>query len=222
MTSPPRYGRGEAEFDRAIGFVDATYALALTLLVTTLEVGEDPRVWTDLGALGDAIGAQFFAFVISFAVIASYWLNHHRMIASFAAIDVPVIVANLVLIGAIVLLPFSTEAVGNPGVEDLPLPTALLAVNVAAASLLHTLVYVMAIRRGLVAARPSRDQFIGDLSGGLLPAAVFLISIPIAYLISPGAAQLFWLTLLLVGPAHRLLRRRAWRSAEGTAAREET
>jgi uncharacterized membrane protein len=222
MTSPPRYGRDEAEFDRAIGFVDATYALALTLLVTTLEVGEDPGVWTDLGALGDAIGAQFFAFVISFAVIASYWLNHHRMIASFAAIDVPVIVANLVLIGAIVLLPFSTEAVGNPGVEDLPLPTALLAVNVAAASLLHTLVYVMAIRRRLVVAQPSRDQFIGDLSGGLLPAAVFLLSIPIAYLISPGAAQLFWLTLLLVGPAHRLRRRRAWRSAESAAAREET
>jgi uncharacterized membrane protein len=222
MTSPPRYGREEAEFDRAIGFVDATYALALTLLVTTLEVGEDPRVWTDLGALGDAIGAQFFAFLISFAVIASYWLNHHRMIASFTAIDVPVIVANLVLICAIVLLPFTTEAVGNPGVEDLPLPTALLAVNVAAASLLHSLVYVMAVRRGLVAATPSRDELVANLSGGLLPAAVFLVSIPIAYLVSPVAAQLFWLTLLLIGPAHRLRRRRAWRSAEGATAREET
>jgi uncharacterized membrane protein len=222
MTSPPRYGRDDAEFDRAIGFVDATYALALTLLVTTLEVGEDPRVWTDLDALGDAIGAQFFAFLISFAVIASYWLNHHRMIASFSAIDVPVIVANLVLICAIVLLPFSTEAVGNPGVEDLPLPTALLALNVAAASLLHSLVYVLAVRRGLLVAQPSRDQLVADLSGGLLPAAVFLLSIPIAYVISPGAAQVFWLTLLLIGPAHRLWRRRSWRSAEGAAAREET
>jgi hypothetical protein len=41
MTSTPRYRREDGEFDRAIGFVDATYALALTLLVTTLEVGED-------------------------------------------------------------------------------------------------------------------------------------------------------------------------------------
>lgn len=33
-----RYSREQAEFDRAIGFMDATFALALTLLVTTLEV----------------------------------------------------------------------------------------------------------------------------------------------------------------------------------------
>ena len=178
--------------------------------------------WTDLGALGDAIGAQFFAFVISFAVIANYWLNHHRMIASFAAIDVPVIVANLVLIGAIVLLPFSTEAVGNPGVEDLPLPTALLAVNVAAASLLHTVVYVMAIRRGLVAAQPSRDQFIADLSGGLLPAAVFSLDPDRLPDLARRGTALLAHACCSVGPAHRLRRRRAWRSAEATAAREET
>ena len=39
----PRYSRDQSEFDRAIGFVDATFALALTLLVTTLDV-DHPRV----------------------------------------------------------------------------------------------------------------------------------------------------------------------------------
>jgi uncharacterized membrane protein len=198
MRAAPRYGREEAEFDRAIGFVDATFALALTLLVTTLEVGEGPVAWTSLDALGDAVGVQFIAFLISFVVIAGYWLAHHQLIASFAAIDVPVIVANLGLIGAIVLLPFSTEAVGDPGVDDLPLPTALLAVNVAAASLLHSLVYAMAVRHELLATRPSRDEYLAALLPGLVPAAVFLLSVPIAYLVDPVAAQLFWLTLLVL------------------------
>jgi uncharacterized membrane protein len=153
-----RYSRDQGEFDRAIGFVDATFALALTLLVTTLDV-DHPRVaFSSLGALDDAVGAQFVAFAIAFAVIASYWLQHHRLIASFAAIDYTVVVVNLFLIAAIVLLPFSTQAVGDPGVEDLPLPTAIMAVNVVAASVLHTLVFVVAVRRNLLSTAPSPGE----------------------------------------------------------------
>ena len=63
---------------------------------------------------------------------------------------------NLFLIAAIVLLPFSTSAVGDPGIEDLPLPTVIMAVNVVAASLLHTLVYVVAVRRNLLSTAPTR------------------------------------------------------------------
>jgi uncharacterized membrane protein len=70
----PRYSRDQGEFDRAIGFVDATFALALTLLVTTLNV-DDPRVaFSSVGALYDALGDQFLAFALAFAVIAKYWL----------------------------------------------------------------------------------------------------------------------------------------------------
>jgi hypothetical protein len=127
--SSPRYSRDQGEFDRAIGFVDATFALALTLLVTTLDV-DHPRVaFSSLGALDDAVGQQFVAFAIAFAVIASYWLQHHRLIASFAAIDYAAMVVNLFLIAAIVLLPFSTQAVGDPGDTDLSLPTVIMAVN---------------------------------------------------------------------------------------------
>ena len=40
-----RYQRDDQEFGRAIGFFDATYALALTLLVTTLDVPDPPSAW---------------------------------------------------------------------------------------------------------------------------------------------------------------------------------
>ena len=74
-----RYQRDDQEFGRAIGFFDATYALALTLLVTTLDITEPSSQWDGVRALWDAIGPQFLAFGISFAVIASYWLAHHRL-----------------------------------------------------------------------------------------------------------------------------------------------
>jgi uncharacterized membrane protein len=197
--SSPRYSRDQGEFDRAIGFVDATFALALTLLVTTLDV-DHPRVaFSSLGALDDAVGQQFVAFAIAFAVIASYWLQHHRLIASFAAIDYAAMVVNLFLIAAIVLLPFSTQAVGDPGDTDLSLPTVIMAVNVVAASVFHTLVYVVAVRGNLLRAVPSPGEVSYFVVNALAAAVVFAASVPVAYLISPTAAKITWIGLLPIG-----------------------
>ena len=194
--SSSRFSRDQAEFDRAIGFVDATFALALTLLVTTLDVDHPGAAFSSLGALDDAVGQQFFAFVIAFAVIANYWLQHHRLIASFAAIDYPTIVVNLFLIAAIVVLPFSAQAVGDPGVDDLPLLTVIMAVNVVAASAVHTLVYGVAVRRNLLSPAPSRGEVSYAVVNGLVAAAVFGASVPVAYLISPVAARIAWVSLI--------------------------
>jgi uncharacterized membrane protein len=195
----PRYSRDQGEFDRAIGFVDATFALALTLLVTAVDVDHPRIAFSGLGALNDAVGQQFVAFAIAFAVIANYWLQHHRLIASFATIDYTGIVVNLFLIAAIVLLPFSTQAVGDPGVEDLPLPTVIMAVNVVAASLLYTLVYVVAVRRNMLTTVPSRAEVSHFVVNALAAAVVFAASVPVAYLISPTAARITWISLLPIG-----------------------
>ncbi|MGH2653317.1 MAG: TMEM175 family protein [Actinomycetota bacterium] len=211
----PRYGRGESEFDRALTFIDATFALALTLLVTTLDVGGERSIWESVGALGRGVGSQFMAFALSFAVIALYWLANHRILASFAALDTPVIVTNLLLIASVVLIPFTTEALGDaPG--NLPLPTVAYAVNIAATSVLHQLVYAVGYRRGLLADPPRRGAFARSLVAGLTPAAVFLASIPVAFFVSPDAAQLSWIALALLGPvASRWARRGGGARASG-------
>ena len=207
LDSGARYERDDAEFDRAIGFVDATYALALTLLVTTLDIDDLPTAWSSVGSLFDAVGAQFIAFAIAFAVIANYWLVHHRMIASFRAIDYPTISVNLFLIAAIVLVPFSTQSVGDPSVAELALPTAVMAANVAAVSILHAVVFGLGVRRGLLAHPRPPEEVRGYLLLGLLPAVVFLASIPVAYAASPVTARWCWLALLPVGLiAGRLVR----------------
>jgi uncharacterized membrane protein len=206
-----RYSRDASEFDRVIAFVDATFAVALTLLITTLEVDDKPSSFTSLSALADAAGPQFIAFVIAFAVIAYYWLLNHRMVATFVAIDTPTIVAHLFLIALIVLLPFSTASVGDPDVADLPLPTVLMAVNIAAVTALHTMVWVVARRGGLLDHTPSAGEWRERMIDGLAPAAVFLASVPVAYLVSPGVARLSWLSLLAINPGVGALAARARR-----------
>jgi uncharacterized membrane protein len=149
-------------------------------------------------------------------VIASYWLQHHRLIASFAAIDYTAVVVSLFLIAAIVLLPFSTQAVGDPGVEDLALPTVIMAVNVVAASLLHTLVYVVAVRGNLLSTVPSPGEVWWFVVNALAAAVVFAASVPVAYLISPTAAKITWLSLVPI--SWLLVRYTArWRPTADTA-----
>ncbi len=48
-----------------------------------------------------------------------------------------------------------------------------------------------------------------QLITGLLRPAIFFLSIPIALAIGGGIAQLFWLTLLLLGTVGRRVERRA-------------
>jgi uncharacterized membrane protein len=196
MRGSVRYSRDDSEFDRAIGFMDATFALALTLLVTTLDVDAIRSNWDSFGSLDDAVGSQVVAFGIAFAVIANFWLVNHRMVASFASIDYPVIVALLGLIATIVVLPFSSEAVGNPDLDDLALPTVVMAINIAAAALLGVFVYWLARKRDLLDPPPDRQEALRNIVGGLIPAAVFLGSVPIAYLASPVAAKVSWLSLI--------------------------
>jgi uncharacterized membrane protein len=195
-----RYTRDESEFDRALAFVDATFAFAMTLLVTTLDIDDPAAAFTSVDALTDTVGAQFVTFFIAFAVIAGYWLMSHRMVASFVAIDTPTIIAHIFMLAGIVLIPFSTAAVGDPDVAELPLPTAIMALNVVLISVLFTLIWVLANRNGLLGQAASGAEVRQTVTMSLLPAAVFLASIPIAYAASPDLARLFWISLAVLNP----------------------
>jgi uncharacterized membrane protein len=195
-----RYHRDDSEFDRAVAFIDATFAVALTLLVTTLDLRPQPKAWNSLGAFYDGLGSQLVAFGISFVIIAGYWLSHYRLMATFRALDLRVIVVNLLLLATIVILPFSTESAGDPNINGLPIPTVLLAANVAAVSSAFTLLYVLARNRGLLKVDPPPREFRFTAISFLAPALVFLASIPIAIWVSVTAAQLSWLALVFINP----------------------
>ncbi len=195
-----RYRRDDNEFDRAIAFIDATFAVALTLLVTTLDFGSDPKTWDSFDHFYDAVGGQIVAFAISFIVIASYWLAHYQLFANFKSIDITVIVANLGLLAAIVLLPFTSEAAGDPAIDHLAIPTVLLALDVAAVSATFTLVYVLARKHGLLRNDPSQGTYRFTVLTMLAPALVFALSVPIAVWSDPADARLFWIVLVIVNP----------------------
>ncbi|HLR96793.1 MAG TPA: TMEM175 family protein [Jiangellaceae bacterium] len=211
-----RYERDTSNFDRALGFFDAVYGFALTLLVTTIDI-TDVQAWQSLGDLLAADGLQLLSFLISFIVIVVFWRQNHAMIARFSALDSATIMANVVMMAFVVFIPFTTEAMGHPDLQELPLPTAMYAFNVGAAIVASIVVQQVGWRRGLVDHDESPRARRARLLDALIAPVVFFASIPVTYLGvalwgDSSAGKLFWLLLVVTGPvtgrwAERVARR---------------
>ncbi|QBI18683.1 DUF1211 domain-containing protein [Egibacter rhizosphaerae] len=98
-----RYRRDSVEFSRVANLSDALFAIAMTLLVLRIEVPDVPADQL-AGALADQL-PQFIAFLLSFAVVANFWWIHHRFIAVLGVVEPGLIAINLVLLGAVALVP---------------------------------------------------------------------------------------------------------------------
>ncbi len=105
------YERGEEEFSRVVNFSDGVFAIAMTLVVVSIEV---PDVATDdlpraLGNLWPQIGAFF----VSFIFIGRYWIAHHQFFGQLRSVDTRQIGYSLVYLAAIAFLPFPIAVVGR-------------------------------------------------------------------------------------------------------------
>jgi uncharacterized membrane protein len=105
-----RYHFESPEFVRVVNLSDAVFAIALTLLVLTLEV---PRVPAGelAGALADQ-RPQLIAFVLAFLLVANVWWQHHRLVATLEYLDPSLIAINIAALGGVALVPYPTNLVG--------------------------------------------------------------------------------------------------------------
>jgi uncharacterized membrane protein len=189
----------EVEFNRIVAFSDGVFAIAMTLLVLGLTI---PSGVSDLTrALLDDQG-DFLAYAISFAVLARYWLAHHRFFSALERFDRRLMTLNLFYLAWIALVPFSSQVLGDYG--DKTDAVVLYAINMILVSGSFYLQVVYAYQRELfrAEAREFERRYNGPLS--LVRVGVFTASIPVAF-VSVLAAELLWVATFFVG---RLVRRR--------------
>jgi uncharacterized membrane protein len=201
-----RFERRDVEFGRSLAYIDATFAIATTLLVTTLS-GATER-WSDWGAFWDAESAPLMAFAISFVVISSFWWSNHRLVASLEALSSRFVLSAVAMLAFIALLPFTTNGLGQDSGSAGEVSTVIYAVNLVAVSLLNTWLFVIAYRDGLFREPLSESEFRFRLAALLDTSVVFLLSIPIALWISPVGARYFWAVLIVTGQFTAALGRR--------------
>ena len=163
-----RREENEVEFSRIVAFSDGVFAIAITLLVLNLSVpanlhGKD---------LTDALWEQrhnISAYALSFAVIGRFWFVHHRFFGEVVAFDGKLIAINLFYLAWIVLIPFSTQVLGDHGGDAAAL--VVYAANMGAVILVGMWASIDAQRSGLAVSAPHMAEV--AQRRGLIFSAVF-------------------------------------------------
>jgi uncharacterized membrane protein len=191
--------RGSAEFGRVVGFSDAIFAIAMTLLVLQIEVSGLPRgddgARAMLDALADAL-PEIASFAVSFYVIGRYWLAHHWFFSRLERIDRRLLSQNLAYLGFVAFLPFPTALIGE--YEGNPIAFVVFALSMAAVSVMELLISHHASRAGLLRPGAPADLWRWTRRASGFPISVFLLSIPLAF-VDTTAALLSWLVLSPIG-----------------------
>jgi uncharacterized membrane protein len=96
--------------NRIIGFSDGVFAIAITLLVLTIDVPANLSSQEVSSFLRGAL-PQVLIYATSFTVIGTFWLRHYRMFALCRAVDARMLVLNLVFLAFVSLLPFPSDLI---------------------------------------------------------------------------------------------------------------
>jgi len=130
------HSREAFQLERLILFTDAVFAIAVTLLVIELKIPELEHR-TEQEAVNGLLRLtpKFIGFLISFFIIAVYWVAHHRIFRFVRHLDNGLIWLNMLFLLSIVLMPFTTAYQSEYGM--LAVPWVAYSVNIIATGLLQ-------------------------------------------------------------------------------------
>ena len=158
---------------RLEAFSDGVIAIIITIMVLELRAPEGAR----LENLQPLI-PTFLSYLLSFALLGTWWNNHHHLLQAAKVIDGWVLWANLHLLFWLSLFPFGTAWVGQTTFAPIPVATYTVLLFVAGAA------YFILVR-ALIHARGQPAAFaeaIGRDVKGYASSVAFAIAIPIALL----------------------------------------
>jgi uncharacterized membrane protein len=173
---------------RLEAFSDAVIAIIITIMVLELRPPDGVTI-DDLRPLLPT----FASYALSFALLGTYWNNHHHLLQTAKTVDGWVLWANLHLLFWLSLFPFGTAWVGQ---------SDFAAVPVAAYGLLLLLAAIAyyGLVRALIHApgqTPTLAIAVGrDIKGKISPL-LFAVAIPIALLV-PAIAMAIYVGVVVI------------------------
>jgi uncharacterized membrane protein len=130
---------------RLEAFSDGVIAVIITIMVLELKAPETPQPAALL-----RLWPSFAIYLVSFVLVAIYWINHHNLLASAGGVTARLIWANNALLFCLSLIPFATASVADT--ELAPFPTMVYGALQFACSLAYLLLLstISAARRAAV------------------------------------------------------------------------
>jgi uncharacterized membrane protein len=189
------------DIGRLLALSDGVVAIALTLLVLQLRVPvvaalHNPESAGELANQLSREGNQFVSYIISFYVIAQFWLAHHRAYRLMIGHHEGLAWWNFGFLLTITLMPFTSDLLGQYGSN--PLAVTIFALNLLMASVASAGTLLYAKHAGLIAADADQRVILSGQIRSAFTVVAVLLSIGLAW-VSTGLAEYCWF-LIAIGP----------------------
>jgi uncharacterized membrane protein len=183
--------------ERLLSLSDGVVAIALTLLVLDLRVPV-------IGLLGhpdsaSALAAQLghdtdqlISYVVSFYVIAQFWVTHHRVFRVVTGHNEGLAWWNFAFLFTITLVPFTSGLLGQ--YAENPLAVDIFAANILLASMTSLATSRFIKRKGLLSAAYDKEQARAGRIRAFSVAAIMAVSMAVAWW-NPDVAKYLWVLI---------------------------
>ena len=191
-----RVQRDELGFERLVFFSDAIFSVAITLMALEIRLPDlDPKATADqVNAAILTIVPHLFVYVLSYAVIGTYWMLHRRLFRTIKHYNLPLIWLNLIFLMFIALIPVATDPLGT--YPNFPVISALYAAEMALVGFSEFALWWYAVSRHFTI--PFSSPRIGLYMGLRILTApiVFFLSIFLLPFGNYSMIQLSWLLII--------------------------
>ncbi|WP_323742146.1 TMEM175 family protein [Microbacterium sp. UFMG61] len=203
--------------ERFKAFVDAVVAIAMTLLILPLmeSVSEAATDKLSTGEFFVEHSGQLLSFGLSFVLIATFWMGHHRQYRDVEWITTPLLWINIAWMATIVWLPVPTAMIGQMETDSLQPVVYIGTLILTQVTTLAGWLYLL--RHPGFTGTPV-DVLRAGVLGDLAAIILFLIALALAVFV-PSVGYAGLLVLLLSGVVSTLLSRASRRSPSPPAGR---
>ncbi len=204
----PRYqaeitDRERLGLERLIFFSDAVFAIAITLLALEVRLPSGAGQLNNAQLFSELIGMwpKYLAYIISFLVIGSFWVAHHRKFLLIRRYDARLITFNMLILMVVAFVPFPSAVMSDSGSRT---ATILYALTMILGSLLFLVLWRHAQKANLIDAQVTQQQRRREYYSPFFTMGIFLVSIGVSYL-NTGLVRLLWILIL---PAYMIINRK--------------
>ena len=181
--------------EHVISFSDAVFAFAITLMALSIDIPDLPSNLTQSELLDKLYGLfpQFESYIISFAVIAIFWVSYHQVFNHIKGSHIIMVYLNLLFLLLITLLSLSTSLVINYG--GYHIPYIIYSLMVILTSSLLVMIWWHATKDKLLIDKNLHQFYIKGVMINLISIPlVFTVSIIISF-VNLDIAEYFWLVI---------------------------
>jgi uncharacterized membrane protein len=193
------------KLEHVVSFGDAVFAFAITLMTLSIDIPDLPSNLTEsqlLSRLYDMY-PQVESYIISFAVIAVFWISYHQVFNYIKGSHILMVYLNLLFLLFITLLSVTTSLVINYG--SYQIPYIIYCTVVIMTSSLLALIWWHATKDYRLVDKNIHPFFVrGIMVNLLLIPLVFVISILVSFF-DLNIAQYLW---LIIAPLNIVVKRK--------------